>query len=42
MAAFASVQKGDDDAGVEEDRGQRPKPLRCFLLDPRSETAEAN
>jgi hypothetical protein len=42
MAVFASVERGDNDARIQQDRFQAPNPLRCLLLDPRSRTPEEN
>src|SRR5438045_669227 len=42
MPAFATVEKGDNHARIEQNRFQRPNPLRCFLLEPRSRTRDEN
>ena len=38
---LASIQKGDNNSGVEEDRLHWPNPRRFFLLEPRSGMPEA-
>lgn len=42
VALLAAVEESNDDSGVEQDGFQRPKPLRCFLLEPRSGRPEEN
>lgn len=42
MSTFVAVQKGNDDAGVEQDRFHLPKPRKCFLFEPRSGIPDEN
>src|SRR5439155_18182211 len=42
MPAFTPVEQRDNNARIEEYRFQPPKPLRCFLSEPRSGMPEEN
>jgi len=42
VSLLAAVQKGNDDAGVEQDGFHFPKPRRCFLFEPRSGIPDEN
>ena len=42
MEPFASIKRSYDHSRVKQDRFQRPKSLRCFLLEPKSRIPEAN
>src|SRR5205823_9542081 len=42
MISLAAIQQRHDGSGVEQYRFQRPKLLRCFLLEPRSGTPDEN
>ena len=42
VRTLTTIQEGNDNTGVEQDRLHRPKSLKCFLLDPRSRTRDSN
>jgi hypothetical protein len=42
MSTFVAVQKGNNNASVEQNRFHLPKPRKCFLFEPRSGIPDEN